>query len=124
MSETTWCRVLVDGETMALIRLPMSVDSLGGIKDAWPGSVLTGSKSLGECLVDMGAEIITVDVSGNPIDVRLVFRFQRGSGSPVPVRVFRKHDVRPEYCSVCDRHISLHHGETEYRCDPGEEDES
>ena len=72
--DDTWCRVVVDGETVAFIRLPVDVSKLAYAAKVWPGGVITPTKPLTGCLQEMQGigEQLTVEVDGHPIRVRPV----------------------------------------------------
>jgi hypothetical protein len=74
VSDVQWCRVIEDGKTLALLRLPLDFSRIGALSEVWPDAVLTESKSLDECLADMGKPPVASrpDLSGTPGTVQYV----------------------------------------------------
>ena len=60
----SWCRVVAGGETVALIRLPLSFDGIGGLSEVWPGATLAESQPLDECVAEIQGESEVIDPVG------------------------------------------------------------
>ena len=78
-SEDSWVRIIEDGQTVALVRLPLSISRISGISQSWPKAFLSESKTLVGSMIDIAAEGSGV---GSPSDGPLPRKLVEGWALP------------------------------------------